>query len=272
MKSRLIFSLISIAFLFPITIIAQLPRDVFPLSREFKKGGFYFSPQLTYTIGYNDDGGYSFQDSSYTYDVKGEGKLGYGAELGWFHSFKKKQFIQLVEAGAAYRIFKGTAEHRGTLTIGSQSQTFASDNDLNIQLIVASVRAKNVRQVGKHSFLSTALGINYNYKLSESLKRSGVYPLTNERALSTSSLQLHFQIGIGFRVSRKLIIMPNIETPLLLLDNFMLNKLEDLNPAFSYFSTKYHPLIFGITFQFLREDPENCNAPTNDPFNLNLGK
>ena len=270
MKKQLVITLLLVT-LCPLLATAQLPRDVFPLTREFKKGGFYVSPQLTYTIGYNDNGKYifqdvnSFQDSTYVYDVQGSGKLGFGAELGWFHSFEKKRFIQLLEAGVAYRIFKGEAKHDGVLSIGAENQVFSSDNKLNTQLVVASLRAKTIRQLGKYSFLSSALGLNYNYKLSESLDRSGNYPILNEKSLSTSSLQVHFQIGVGFRFSRKLIVMPTIETPLLLLNNFTASELGDINPAFPYFGTKYHPLIFGITFQFIREDPENCNAPVYKP-------
>tara|TARA_R110002096_G_scaffold109056_7_gene238638 strand:+ start:1675 stop:2457 length:783 start_codon:yes stop_codon:yes gene_type:complete len=236
---------------------AQLNKDVFPLNRGFKRGGLYISPQLTTSIGSKSDGNYSVVDTNYAYTVDGKGKLAYGLEVGWFHSFKNPLLIHYLEAGLSYRLFKGEATHDGTLSNPLGSRNFLSDNNFSNQYIVASLRAVNAKQLGKWTFLSTALGVNFNYELGNSYERSAPYPLPEEEFLGQNSLQVHLQLGIGFRVSRQLIIMPTIESPLI-----TAYPTDDINPAFPFFSTNYQPIIIGLKFFFLREDPENCNAPT----------
>lgn len=241
---------------FAIGGFAQLSKDVFPLTREFKKGGFYIAPLATVSIGNKEEGKYSIVDTSYNYEVIGRGKWGYGIELGWYHSFKESYFIHYLEAGVSYRVFKGAAEHEGTLSTPQRSTLYKSDNTFSNQHLSAAVRAVNTKQLGKKSFLSTALGLNFNYQFAESYDRSEFYPLNNEEFLNTTSLQLHLQVGLGFRVNRQLILMPTIETPLL-----TGLPTGNLNPAFPFFNAHYQPIIIGLRFMFIREDPMNCNAP-----------
>lgn len=244
--------LISITF----SLKAQMNRDEFPLTREFKKGGFYVSPLATFSFGSKKTGSYSIADTTYDYEVAGRGKLAYGIELGWFHSFKQPRLIHLIEAGLSYRVFKGEAEHEGTLSNPIGTELFKSDNTFSNQYIVASVRAVNTKQWGKKSFLYTSLGANFNYEIANSYDRSSVYPLSDEEFLNETSLQIHLQVGVGFRISRQMIIMPTIETPLL-----TILPTDGINPAFPFFSTNYQPIIIGLRFMFIREDPMNCNAP-----------
>lgn len=238
---------------------AQLSKDIFPLNREFKKGGLYIAPQATVSIGNKEENTYQNQDSTYNYEVTGRGKWGYGLEIGWFHSFKKARLIHFLDAGIAYRIFKGAAEHNGELTTSSGQQLFESENEFSNQYLVASLRATNATQLGKWTFLSTSLGLNYNYLLADDYERGSDYPKSDETFLDDQSLQLHLQVGIGMRLSRQLIGIPYVETPLL-----TALPTDDLNPAFPFFSARYQPLIIGIKFLFLREDPMNCNAPVFD--------
>lgn len=254
-KQQLLFLLLGFSFI----AYAQLPRDVFPLNREFKKGGLYIAPQGTYSFGSESEGSYSVVDTNYAYEVSGNGKFAYGIEAGWFHSFKNPRLIHFLEAGLAYRVFKGEADHQGLLSTPLSERPFQSDNSFNNQYLVGTFRATNAKQLGKRSFLSTSLGVNFNYLLSEDYRRSAPYPLEDEKFHDASSLQLHLEMGVGFRVSRQLIAMPTIETPLL-----TAYPTDQLNPAFPFFSTKYQPVIIGIKFFFLREDPENCNAPVFD--------
>jgi len=254
MLKKIILSTLLLAF--TIAGFAQLSKDVFPLTREFKKGGFYVAPLATVSIGNKEEGSYSVVDTTYNYEVIGRGKWGYGVEVGWYHSFKEPYFIHYLEADISYRVFKGAADHQGTLSSPLGSKFYQSDNMFSNQHLSAAVRAVNAKQLGKKSFLSTALGVNFNYQLAESYDRSDFYPLDNETFLNKTSLQLHLQVGVGFRVSRQLILMPTVETPLL-----TGLPTGNLNPAFPFFNAHYQPIIIGLRFMFIREDPMNCNAP-----------
>lgn len=252
------FLLLSLS-LFVLASNAQLNKDIFPLNREFKSGGFYLAPQATVSIGNFEEGQYQNQDTTYNYEVTGRGKWGYGLELGWFHSFKNSRFIHYLDAGVAYRLFKGAAEHEGELSTLNGQRLYQSDNEFSNQYLVASLRASNATQLGKLTYLSTALGLNYNYLIADDYQRETTYPAFEEEFLADQSLQLHLQMGIGMRMSRQLIAIPYIESPLL-----TVIPTDDINPAFPFFSARYQPFIIGIKFLFLREDPMNCNAPVFD--------
>lgn len=253
--------LASLACLLSFSAWSQLAKDVFPLKREFKNGGFYFAPQATISFGNKEVGQESIVDTSYKYEVIGRGKWGYGIELGWFHSFEKPRLVHFIEGGLAYRVFKGAAEHSGELSSPLGSTSFESDNTFDAQLLVASIRAVNVKQLGVNSFLTTALGANFNYKIADKYDRSASYPLREEIFLKQSTAQLHLQMGVGFRISKKVLMIPTLETPLV-----TAYPLDKLNPAFPFFSANYHPLVIGLKFMFLREDPVNCNAPVYEGF------
>ncbi|MEX2380579.1 MAG: hypothetical protein WD530_07530, partial [Vicingaceae bacterium] len=114
---------------FSIVSYGQLDKDIFPLNREFKRGGLYIAPHATFTLGDKNEDTYRHLDSTYDFSIDGKGKFGYGLEVGWFHSFKNARLIHYLEAGVAYRVFKGKAEHSGELTTLSGQQAFESENE-----------------------------------------------------------------------------------------------------------------------------------------------
>jgi hypothetical protein len=257
MKKKAALTIILSAF--ALLTYGQMDKDIFPLNREFKRGGLYIAPHATYTLGNNNEDTYTNLDTTYNYSVDGSGKIGYGLEVGWFHSFKRARLVHYLEAGVAYRVFKGAAEHQGELSTLNGQQQFESENEFNNQYIVASFRATNATQLGKMTYLNTSLGLNYNYLLADDYERSAPDPPFEEEFQADQSLQLHLQIGIGMRLSRMLIAIPYIESPLL-----TAIPQGNIKPSFTYFSTDYQPFIIGIKFLLLREDPMNCNAPTFD--------
>jgi len=255
--------LLSLVILLSNELSAQRIKDVFPLNREFKRGGLFIEPQATISFGNKDENDFQSSDSLYKYTEEGRGKFGYGLEVGWFHSYKNPMLIHYIEFAAAYRFLQGEARHEGTLNHLGGMHSFESKNNFKNQYLTASFRATNATQLGDFTYLSTSLGLNYNYLLSSKYDREIAHPAFEEKFHDEHSLQLHLKIGVGFRLSRQLVAVPSIETPLLSLlptDNF--------NPALPFYHTKYHPVYIGIKFMFLRDDPLNCNAPTyNGPLN-----
>ncbi len=248
-----------ITFLFSgITSFAQMAKDVFPLSRQYKKSGFYISPLATISFGNNKEGVFNqAADTSYEYEVTGRGKWAYGLELGWFQTFDNALLFDFIEGGIGYRLFQGAAEHEGELKVLNNAiANVKSDNEFKAHTLVATLRAVKARQLGKKSFFTYALGANFNYLFSKSYDRGESYPNSYETFLNESSLQIHVQVGVGFKVSDKLLLIPTLETPLV-----TAYPTDQLNPAFPFFEANYHPLIIGLKFMFLREDPVNCNAP-----------
>ncbi|MBL4707720.1 MAG: hypothetical protein JKY48_04695 [Flavobacteriales bacterium] len=237
---------------------AQLARDVFPFTREYKNGGIYFSPQATISFGNKKEGVLNLGvDSSYRHETTGRGKWGYGLEVGWYHTFKKSRLLDFVEGGVAFRFFQGAAEHKGNYVVNQQSiATITSDNTFKNRMGVATLRAVKVKQLRSHSFLSFAVGVNYNYSFGQSLKRSENYPNQHETSLDKSNLQAHLQFGYGFRLNKQLLMIPTLETPIV-----SVLPSSKFDPAFPFFGANYHPLIIGLKFMLIRKDPVNCNAP-----------
>lgn len=255
---KLLCSLLLVLFLnFGNLLHAQLNKDIFPLDRQFKKWGFYAAPELNYLIPSAKTSHHlTDKTGNYNFETEGSGKLGYGIELGGFYNFSNLVFIDYIEAGIGYRKFNGAATHKGTL---NDTSNFYSENTLGLPLVVASIRATNVRQLGKHSFWTNSFGLNFNYFFSEKYIRSNPYPLRFESFIESPNLQIHYQIGIGFRVSKKLLVIPSVETPL-----FDVIPFDGVKTGFKFFSHGYQPLIFKIRFLLLQEDPVNCNAPRFD--------
>lgn len=229
----------------------------FPLDRQFKKWGFYVAPELNYLIT-SAKTNHKLSDitGNYNFETEGSGKIGYGIELGGYYSFSNLVFIDYIEAGIGYRKFNGESIHKGLL---NNTTKYYSENTLDVPLMEASVRITNVRQLGKHSFLTNSFGLNLNYFFSEKYIRSSRYPMRFENFIDNPNFQIHYQIGIGLRMTKKLLMIPSIETPI-----FDIIPYDGLKTGFQFFSHDYQPLIFKIRFMFLQDDPVNCNAPRFD--------
>jgi kynurenine 3-monooxygenase len=264
-KNSMLLILLCFSF-FNSTVQAQSGKDIFPLSREYKNGFFYLAPSLTYTIPTAADffegearflvptEGLANREGSHT------GKFGYGLELGWYHSFEQRYFFNWLEAGVAYRMFAGEADLETGDPTNALAATTSAQTSFNSHQGVAVLRAIRADQLGKFTFLTTGLGINGNYVFSESFDRDPDYAPFAEPVQDDIFGQVHFQLGVGFRMAEKLLLIPSVEVP-------VVNVYPDFrSPTLTYFNGEYLPLIFSLRFMFLRNDPLNCNAPVYEGF------
>lgn len=236
---------------------AQLPREIFPFSREYFKGGLYVSPLATISFGNSVDGSFSNMDSTYSFENTGRGKWGYGLEVGWFQTFDNLYVIDYLEGGVSYRRFSGAAEHEGVLEIGQTPVTaFDSDNDFTYQVLSGAIRAMGETQTNSRQFITYGIGANYYYRFSNDYERSSNYPNNYEEFQAKSTVQAHLKLGYGFKVSDNVLLIPTVESPFL-----TVYPTDDLDPRLTFFNVKYQPLIIGLQFMFMRKNPVNCNAP-----------
>ncbi len=245
--------------IFCFNVQAQLDRDFFPLSREYKQWGLILSPELNVQVPFsNYKENVILNDSSnYDYSLEGKGKLGYGIELGAFYTFKQPSIFHFLEAGLGYRKLSSSTNHNGVLTVRDTMNQFQSINTSAIEIVHLSIRATHVTQLRRYSMLMNSIGINLNYAISEDYKRSSSYPTVDEKFTSNPSAQLHYQIGFAYRVSRFVVLSPSIETPLLTAYEF-----DGINTGFNYFNLKYQPFYLKLRIYIFQKDPVNCNAPT----------
>lgn len=240
------------------SVKAQLNNDVFPLNREFYPNGFYIAPALTYNFPWQEESGeFQVSDSLYQYENLGSGKFSYGFELGMYQTFKKAILIDYIEGGVTYRRFEGKGEHDGTLQTSDTTSRFSSNNTFSYTQIGGVFRAVRADQLGRYTFLNTAIGVNAGYRLSHETESSTLYPNAYENEPKELFTQAHFQIGLGIRLTELVLFIPSIEVPFMNLTPF-----EPLDPRFDAIGNKRHPVLFSLKFMFLKKDPMNCNAPT----------
>lgn len=233
--------------------------EVFPLDRELKKGGVFIAPGVTYLIGYaestltfTDQNIVNFQTST------PKGKLGGALQLGWFHSFENTKYIDFIDFGASYKLFRGEIKTVIDLTDNLTNQTNTTESSLafNDSHIGLFFNITKTTPIQPNVFLTNSIGINYDYRIIEGGGYSSNGQVVYHNYPPFDVVQLHYKLGIGFKVAKKLLVIPSIETPIV---SLFQNK--EYNPSLRYGSQEFQPLIFSLQFFFLREDPVNCNSP-----------
>lgn len=260
MKTKYI--LLTIFVLIGFSTYAQLRKnrgDVFPLDRELRKGGLLIAPGLTYTLaGSKSENSITEVDTTYNYKADPSGKLGFMLHLGWFHSFENPQLIDYIDFGLSYKYFSGAEKYNSQVSVNSFPPTeFESNNTFKDHNLGVFFNATNTYNYTANAFISNSLGANFDYIFIENRNRSNSYPIQEEEFQNLSTAQLHYKIGFGFRVSKKLLIVPSVETPILSVYQF-----DNGKSTLKYFSSRYRPILFTLQFYFLREKGVDCNAPT----------
>lgn len=242
-----------------ISLHAQLPEDIFPLNRNYYSNGFYFTPSLNYNLSWDKTSeSYSNQDSVYSYQSSAEGDLGFGIEIGLFQSFEKPIFFHYIEGGLAFRQYSGSANHTGQLFISDTLRnSYQSENTFTHQHLIATFRAARADQIGKYTFLHSAIGVQANYLFSNQAKRESDYPYSFEEFPKDITAKAHLQFGLGIRLTELVLFVPSVEIPFLNLYPF-----DGFESRFQAFSNLHQPIIFNLKFMFLRKNLMNCNAPT----------
>jgi hypothetical protein len=233
-----------------------MSKDQFPLSREFKNSFIYVAPGLTYTIPIAE-GELLFNviDTNINhYTRPQEGVISYAFEIGWYHTFERPRFFHYLDAGIAYRKFIGNSEFEleKTWDGGQLSQT--ADGRYDVAQITGVFRLIRSQQLGKFTFLTFGPGINFDYQLSDNSSNS---PFLENYLDDANRGHLHLQVGLGLRLTEKLIFQPQIELPIL-----EFYTLGDLVPEHEFYNSKHYPILLSFRFMFLRKDLMNCNAPT----------
>ena len=233
-----------------------MSRDQFPLNREFKNGFIYFAPGITYTLPLSE-GSFSNQvvDTTYTHtsNPKG-GSISYAFELGWYHTFENPVFFHYIDAGIAYRKFRGNSEFERSATWESNRFSETAESSYNIDQITGVIRIIRSQQLGKFTFFTFGPGLNFDYHLNDD---RSVSPFVEGVVDRRYKAQIHLQMGLGIRLTERLIFQPQLELPIL-----DVIPQDGISPAHQYIDGTHYPLLLSFRFMLLRKDLMNCNAPT----------
>lgn len=212
---------------------------------------------LTYANGLTDG----------TYSIDPSGRLGGFAEIGLTHFPKKRSKLSLAlktvlvsyyDWGLGFKYFRGVE----TITvnridpfgavIGSQetSGEYSSGWLYGRFSLHKNVHIKALKNV----FLDNSIGVNIDYNLLPSDQSGGLYTGTLASVGARTHFhtplvaQLHYGLGIGFRMKRGSYLIPGVRLPVL-----GVNEWHKGNPSFKWFSRSYWPILFHVKYMFLFE-------------------
>lgn len=226
-------------------------RDIFPSFGEYQRRGWVISPLLTYAPpAMKSSPQRVFPGNDEVYDIRFNpaGRVGIGLEVGRFNMTDNLRHIHSVEFGIGVKTFRAVERFEAMLDDPNRVNPFVlrGDGDFQLNYATASIRVNNVKQFSDYSFLINSIGINADYLFSSNMRY-------NDRGLPISLLdpqsfllQANYRIGFGFKLTKSLVAVPSLETPLITALPF-----DDFKSSLHVFNSRYRPIVLRISFLLL---------------------
>lgn len=239
-----------VGFLFPLLMQAQImgrkPKDMFPEKRQYKQGFWYFGPGITYSLPsftkketfLGNSGGAEVYSKH-----KSSGIPGLYAEFGRYQMINNSYWFRYFNYGVNWRWIQGKEQFNNEMRVGDvATPAGGGTSKFSDHFANAHIEIHNVIYINDYNFFDNGIGVNAGYAVIS--QRNG----TNTLAGSTQSFAepftayFYYKFGYGMKVSKKLIITPSLEIPLLTLNGF--TGRWDL----PYFNSHFWPLTISLRF------------------------
>jgi len=234
----------------PLSLIAQKDQlsynrlsgqKFFPSTLKYKPSGWILAPGIT-KLYVNTPNSITDNVNGIDYRFKPGSKIALYGEIGRYKIFKYWGFFKYLDYGLAYKRFSGLEEVSGS--DGTDvSHTFID------QHVTGHFNLNNIIELSNPFFIQNSLGFSVNYAFDK-LRTPGLS--IGETFPDPGFAQLHYKFGLGIFATKKLLIIPSIELPLI--SAYPLGPI----PTLTYFSSNYYPAIFTLKFMFLRDGREDC--------------
>lgn len=223
--------------------------------------GFHFAPGLTWMLA-------SFKekeieilqngDTSFNYNLKGKGRLGFYVEAGMYHLFPYGRIFHYLDWSVAWKNLKGAQDFTANTMIESSSTIITESegtNQFRYNFLLANVNLNNVKQIRNYSFIQNSLGLNFDYAIGKSENMESFF--IDGSTFNKMIFSLHYKIGFGYKLNQKWFIIPSLETPI-----FNIMPFESGKSVLGYgiFDMRYRPIILSIRFAWLRK-PKSGDCP-----------
>lgn len=202
--------------------------DVFPDALHIKYTGWHFG------FGITEMKPQSFAAVSsivLNNSQKPSSKTGFYIDLGGYKLFEYYSIFRYMDWGLGYKSLRG-----------SELATGSSFGD---HFITGYFNLNNTVNIGKYTFWGNTIGVNTDYALMRNLSY-GDSPTAFQAAI-------HYKLTLGYKATKKLVIIPSVETPILNLFPF-----EYGSSSSKYLSSRYRPLLLTLRFMFLRPITDEC--------------
>lgn len=238
--------------------------DIIPLDGKARRGGFYFSPGLTYTLPRfknEEEEVFRSGDSSYTATYDPNGHAGFYLEAGWFYATRDPVILDYWDVGLAYKNLRGNERYVGNLGRADSVASVEGAGNFGERLISLHANANKFIQIRNYQFIQLSLGANADYRIGGRAEHTGD-PVLNRHVLPPDLIaQAHVKLGYGFKVTGNLLIIPAVETPV-----FSVLPTDQGFGQLQWFSSTYRPLIFSVRFMWLRaRSGFECPPPVRGP-------
>jgi len=231
-------------------------NDVFPSFGNFERRGWVLSPSLTYMLPQlkaPSQRVYFQGGAAYDIDYNPAGRVGVGLEVGRFHLIDNSQLISHVQLNMGIKVLRGVERFQATLANETSSLPGVLQNEgaFSHSYATMSFAASNIQQFSRTGFIQNSIGINGDYRIaSASTYNKAGLPID----LATPSqfiFQANYSLGIGFRVSGNILVVPSLETPIVNIYEY-----EDLKSTLKVFNSRYRPFILKVSVLMLDNKPD----------------
>ncbi len=215
-------------------------NSFFPEVTKYKPWGWFISPGLTYMFPKPGSHDKTLQNQTYTFNAKGS--LGLYLDAGMYKLFKYPGLFRYMDFGVAYKSLRGKEHFESELTHGQGS--------FKDQYILGFFNLHNVIELSNPWFIQNSLGVNADYRFSQQYSPSSGISETVPNG--NIEVNIHYKFSVGLLASKKFMIIPSVETPLI---GLLFNTPWSVHP---YFNSWYQPIIFSVRFMWLREAKDEC--------------
>lgn len=248
-------SLIAIFILAGSTLFGQgydrKKKDAFPQTPRFEKTGWYFGLGVNYPLNVasiKEAEGSVIGDTTFVTTSNPSGQLGAFAEFGRYHLIENLYFFRYWNYGIDYRWIHGTEGFENQLKTPTNSLPLATgENSFSDHYLNAHIEISGVNKLSDKTFLQHTLGGQAGYSIISNRNYSTNLPGLDQKTQNRLHSYLYYRLGFGARVSKKLIMIPSIEVPLLNTYTFNTGRYD-----MPYFNSHYWPITVSIRFFLCR--------------------
>jgi hypothetical protein len=226
-------------------------NDVFPSYGNFERRGWIFSPALTYMMPQLKDPServYFRGGEAYDIAYNPSGRMGVGLEVGRFHLIDNSNLISHLQLNMGLKVLRGVERFEASLVTENSSRADILKNEgaFSHSYATMSFIASNIMQFNRTGFVQNSLGINGDYRIAAATTYNNNGLPIDLATPSRFIFQANYSLGVGFRLTGNILIVPTIETPIVNIYEY-----DDLKSTLKIFNTRYRPFILRVSVYML---------------------
>lgn len=241
--------------------------------KEYRYFGLMLNGGLTYQFTRSNKNNTVYNTTDITgrpidYMFDPEGRLGAFLELGLAHFPKKRGklsemlhyvFISYFDWALGFKLLGGTENttiHYYLPNGDLVNTAYGSGKFYNGYVYGRFTLHKNIK-LSKRHFIDNGLGINFDYRVLEGDKGyDGAVMASDQYFHKPFVVQLHYNLGIGFRLNRRSMLIPGVQMPIMGIQEW-----RGGCAALKWFSSNYVPAQFQLKWIYLFEKKSKGCTP-----------